>query len=102
MRQALPDLPTTETTSCPGCTRQRPYIALAIGFTRRVLPFYEKFLLTGHAPHQHPWDRLCSVNSERRRSKRPSTRSLDSYTRDFLHQQLEHFRHIADSMLRPT
>jgi hypothetical protein len=102
MRQALHEMPGTQTTSCPGCARQRPFVALGIGFTSRALPFHERFFLTGHAPHQHPWKWLCSPNSERRHRRRAPTRSLDSETRDFLHRHLERFRQIADSMLRST
>jgi hypothetical protein len=102
MRQALREMPQGQTTSCPGCAHPRPFAALAIGFTTRALPFHERFFLTGHAPHQHPWERFCSPNSERRRRKRPPVHSLDSETRDFLHRHLERFRQIADSMLRST
>ncbi len=100
MRQALPAPPHTETTACPGCARQRPFVALAIGFTRRALPFHRRFFLAGHAPHQLPWDKLRSPDRPPRRKK--PARSLDAETREFLQLQLERFRLIADSMLRST
>jgi hypothetical protein len=102
MRQALPALPHDETAPCPGCARQRPYVSLAIGFTTRALPFYERFFLAGHASHQLPWDKLRTTDRRRTRPRKPPSHSLDSESRELLRLHVERFRHIAESMLRST